>query len=53
MDYMYRGEYIEYQVAIDSLHVRARIPMPAPAIPHGKTIYIFFPPENLFEVSQQ
>jgi hypothetical protein len=50
---MYRGEYIEYQVEIQSLTVRARVPMPAPVIPHGENIYVYFPQEKLFEVSQK
>jgi ABC-type Fe3+/spermidine/putrescine transport system ATPase subunit len=52
-DCMYRGEYIEYQVEIQSLTIRARVPMPAPVIPHGENIYVYFPPEKLFEVSQK
>jgi ABC-type Fe3+/spermidine/putrescine transport system ATPase subunit len=48
---IFRGDYIEYQVAVDKqTSIRARVPMPAPLIEHGQQVYICFPPEYLFEV---
>lgn len=47
-DCMFRGEYVEYQIAIDSMIVRARVSMPAPMLPHGEKIQVAFPPEHLF-----
>ncbi|MEW6085743.1 MAG: ABC transporter ATP-binding protein [Chloroflexota bacterium] len=50
-DCVFRGEYIEYQVAVDDMNVRARISMPAPMFAHGARVYVKFPRENLFEVT--
>ena len=52
-DCMYRGEYIEYQVELKDMTVRARVPMPAAMIPHGDKVYVVFPPEHLFQVTGQ
>ena len=49
-DCVFRGEYVEYQVATDDMTVRARMPMPAPMFPHGEQVFVRFPAEYLFEV---
>ena len=50
MDCVFRGEYIEYQVAVGEMIVRARMPMPAAMFPHGEQVIVRFPSEHLFEV---
>jgi len=50
-DCVFRGEYIEYQVDVNKVTVRARMPMPAPMFPHGEQIHVHFPSEYLFEVN--
>ena len=49
-DCIFRGEYIEYQVDVNDVTVRARMPMPAPMFPHGEQVFVKFPEEHLFEV---
>lgn len=49
-DCIFRGEYVEYQVAVKEMTVRAQMPMPAPMFPHGERVYVEFPEEHLFEV---
>jgi len=49
-DCVFRGEYVEYQVAVNGTSVRARMSMPAPMFPHGAQVYLKFPGEYLFEV---
>ncbi len=49
-DCVFRGEYIEYQVDVNDVTVRARMPMPAPMFPHGEQVHVRFPVEHLFEV---
>lgn len=49
-DCVFRGEYIEYQVDVNDVTVRARMPMPAPMFPHGEQVHVRFPAEHLFEV---
>ncbi len=49
-DCVFRGEYVEYQVAMDTMIVRARMPMPASMFPHGERVFVKFPREYLFEV---
>ena len=49
-DCVFRGEYVEYQVAINGTGVRARMSMPAPMFPHGERVHVKFPREHLFEV---
>lgn len=49
-DCVFRGEYIEYQVAVDAMSVRARMPMPAPMFTYGEQVFVKFPKEHLFEV---
>jgi ABC-type Fe3+/spermidine/putrescine transport system ATPase subunit len=49
-DCVFRGEYIEYQVALADQTVRARMPMPAPMFPHGENVYVNLPVEHLFEL---
>jgi ABC-type sugar transport system ATPase subunit len=49
-DCVFRGEYIECQVAMNEVSVRARMPMPAPMFPQGEQVYVKFPAEYLFEV---
>ena len=50
-DCVFRGEYVEYQVVVNEMSVRARMPMPAPMFPHGEQVYVKFPKEYLFEVA--
>ncbi len=50
-DCVFRGEYIEYQVAMGEMIVRARMPMPAPMFPHGEQVFVRLPQEHLFEVN--
>jgi ABC-type Fe3+/spermidine/putrescine transport system ATPase subunit len=49
-DCVFRGEYIEYQVAVGEMTVRARMPMPADMYPHGAQVFVRLPKEHLFEV---
>ena len=49
-DCVFRGEYIEYQVAVGENSVRARIPMPAPMFPQGEQVFVRLPREHLFAV---
>ena len=49
-DCIFRGEYVEYQVAVNEMTVRAQMPMPAPMFPHGEQVHVRFPAEHLFEV---
>jgi len=49
-DCVFRGEYVEYQVAVNEMTVRARMPMPAPMFPHGERVFVKFSKEHLFEV---
>lgn len=49
-DCVFRGEYVEYQVTVNGMSVRARMSMPAPMFPHGAQVYVKFPREHLFEV---
>lgn len=49
-DCVFRGEYVEYQVAVDEMSVRARMSMPAPMFPHGARVFVKFPAEHLFEI---
>lgn len=49
-DCVFRGEYVEYQVAVRGMSVRARMSMPAPMFAHGAQVYVKFPREHLFEV---
>lgn len=50
-DCVFRGEYIEYQVDVNAMTVRARMPMPAPMFPHGEQVFVNFQKEHLFEVT--
>ncbi|MCI0551815.1 MAG: ABC transporter ATP-binding protein [Anaerolineae bacterium] len=52
-DCIFRGEYVEYQVAVDGTTVRAQMPMPATMFPHGERVYVNFPRQYLFEVSHR
>ncbi len=49
---VFRGEYIEYQVAVGKMNVRAKLPMSAPIFSTGEQVYVGFPREHLFEVGQ-
>ena len=49
-DCIFRGEYVEYQVAVNETTVRAQMPMPAPMFPHGEQVFVNFPQEKLFEI---
>jgi len=49
-DCVFRGEYVEYQVTMDTMIVRARMSMPASMFPHGERVFVKFPREYLFEV---
>jgi ABC-type Fe3+/spermidine/putrescine transport system ATPase subunit len=50
IDCVFRGEYIEYQVAVDGISVRSRMSMPALMFPDGERVFVKFPREHLFEV---
>jgi putative spermidine/putrescine transport system ATP-binding protein len=50
-DCIFRGEYVEYQIAVNEITVRAQMPMPAPMFPHGEQVHVHFPSEYLFEVN--
>lgn len=50
IDCVFRGEYIEYQVAVGDRPIRARMPMPAQMFPHNAEVFVHFPEEQLFEV---
>ena len=52
-DCIFRGEYVEYQVAVKEITVRAQMPMPAPMFPHGERVYVEFPRQHLFEVKHR
>lgn len=52
VDCIFRGEYIEYQVAVREMLVRSRVPMPAQSIPEGEQIFVQFPEEHLFSLSE-
>lgn len=49
-DCVFRGEYVEYLVAVGETSVRARMSMPAPMFAHGAQVFVKFPRENLFEI---
>lgn len=49
-DCIFRGEYVEYQVAVNEMTVRAQMPMPAPMFLHGERVHVRFPTEHLFEL---
>ena len=51
VDCVFRGEYIEYQVAVGEMTVRARMAMPAEMYPHGAQVFVRLPKEYLFEVN--
>ena len=51
-DCVFRGEYMEYQVAVEKMNIRARLQMPAPMFSKGEQVYVGFPQEHLFEVGQ-
>lgn len=48
---LYRGEALEYQLLLGDVMTRARLPMPAPMFRHGEHVYVHFPVEHLFAVS--
>ncbi len=50
MNCTYYGEYVEYQVELPVMSVRARVPMQAEMIPHGARVHVVFPQEHLFQV---
>jgi ABC-type Fe3+/spermidine/putrescine transport system ATPase subunit len=50
-DCVFRGEYVEYQVLVGELNVRARLPMPAPTFAHGESVFVQLPVDHLFAVS--
>lgn len=45
---VFRGEQLEYTIAVGDLVVRARLAMPAPLFAHGATVHVGFPAEHLF-----
>jgi putative spermidine/putrescine transport system ATP-binding protein len=49
-DCIFRGEYVEYQITVNEMTVRAQMPMPAPMFPHGEQVHVHFPSEYLFEI---
>ena len=50
VDCIFRGEYVEYQVAVGDLKVRALLSMPAPMFAPGAQVYVRLPAEHLFAV---
>ena len=52
LDCIFRGEYIEYQVTVGETIVRPHVPMPAQLIPDGEQIFVHFPEEHLFSLSE-
>lgn len=48
---VFRGEYIEYQVAVGEMTMRARVAMPTQMYPHGEQVFVRFPKDYLFEVN--
>ena len=53
LDCVFRGEYIEYQVSLgNEMNVRSRVPMPAPIIAEGEQVFVRFPEEHLFPLSE-
>lgn len=51
-DCVFRGKYVEYQVAVGEISVCARMPMPAEMFPHGEQVFVKFLHEYLFEVEK-
>ncbi len=51
-DCVFRGEFVEYQVALNAMMIVARMPMPAPLYPHGEQVRVYLPAEHLFEVAE-
>lgn len=47
---VFRGEHLEYTIAVGELVVRARLAMPAPLFAHGASVYVDFPAEHLFAI---
>ncbi len=47
---VFRGEQLEYTIAVGDLSVRARLAMPAPMFVHGASVYVDFPAEHLFAI---
>lgn len=45
---VFRGEQLEYTIAVGDLVVRARLAMPAPMFAHGASVHVGFPAEHLF-----
>ena len=52
VDCIFRGEYVEYQVAVGDLTVRALMSMPAQMFAHGAQVYVRLPAEHLFAVAE-
>lgn len=48
---LYRGEYMEYQLALGGLAVRARQPLSAGHFAPGERVLVHLPVEHLFEVA--
>jgi ABC-type Fe3+/spermidine/putrescine transport system ATPase subunit len=48
---LYRGEYMEYQLALGGQTTRARLPLSAGMFAHGEPVFVQLPAENLFEVA--
>ncbi len=51
-DCVFRGEYIEYQVSMGHMIVRARVPMPVRPIPEGESVFIQLPKDYLFSLCE-
>jgi ABC-type Fe3+/spermidine/putrescine transport system ATPase subunit len=49
-DCVFRGEFVEYQVALDGMTARARMPMPAPVFARGERVFVCVPAAHLFAV---
>jgi len=52
IDCVFRGEYVEYQVGVANMSVRARMAMPAQMFPQDADVFVHFPEDQLFEVQK-
>lgn len=51
LDCIFRGEYVEYQVAVGEMAVRAKMPMGTPLYSQDAPVFVNFPEEHLFAVA--
>jgi ABC-type Fe3+/spermidine/putrescine transport system ATPase subunit len=52
IDCVFRGEYIEYQVMVGKITIRARMSMPTTMFPQGEQVFVRLPREHLFAVEE-